>query len=141
MALKTRYITLDDLREYAGIDLVRELGTTEKALAFLFRIETRMESFLDARMFQKVDQRWPKFTDFQKREYKLALLEQCIYVWRNGDIAVDSGYDPEKGLAIDESSAVRLSIARLAKDHLMRCGLWSYKLKPYGGLSMGEWLW
>lgn len=130
--MKTRYITLDDIREYSGVDLVTELGSTEAALAFLARIEVRMEAFLDARMHQSVSKRYPNLSDNQKLHYKYALLEQCIYIWKNGDVSVDSGYDPQEGFKADQGSLLTIEICRNAKEHLILAGLWSYKLGPKG---------
>lgn len=138
----TKYITLDDIKEYAGIDLKAELGSTEAAQAFLMRIEVRMESFLNARMHQNVSVRYPNFTDSQKYHYKLALLEQAIYIWKNGDISVDNGYDPHEGVKIDPSSLLTLQISRNAKEHLIQAGLWTYKLGPKGFFGdFFEWYW
>lgn len=132
--MNTKYITLDDFKEYSGVDLVSELGTTEKARAFLTRIEVRLESFLNARMHQNVAMRYPTLTDNQKLHYKYALLEQAIYVWKNGDVSVDSGYDPDSGLKITEGNLLGLEVCRNAKSHLMEAGLWTYKLGPGAGM-------
>lgn len=141
--MKTRYVSLDDLNGYAGIDLAAELGSQEKAEAFLFRIEARMESFLEARLHQSISRRWPAFTDNQKLHYKFALLEQAIYIFRNGDISVDSGYDPERGETADETTLLERAIARNAKQELILAGVWSYKVHREGLWSDGfpTWLW
>lgn len=57
-----------------------------------------MATFIDAEFFRKVDEEYPNFTDYQKQHYQLALLEQAIYVFKNGDISVDSGYDYDEGV-------------------------------------------
>ena len=130
--MNTKYVTLDDIREYAGVDLTAEIGSTEQALAFLSRIEIRTETFLDARMHQSVERRYPELTDTQKAHYKMALMEQAIYTWRNGDLSVDAGYDPSEGMKADQGTLLTLTIARNAKEHLMLAGLWTYKLGPHG---------
>lgn len=81
MQLKTKYITLDDFKLFSGIDLVADLGETA-ANALLYRTELRMAAFLNARMFQDVNLRYPTFTDFQKECYKNALLEQLFYIYK-----------------------------------------------------------
>ena len=60
--------------------------------------EEKMATFIDAEFFRKVDEEYPNFTDYQKQHYQLALLEQAIYVFKNGDISVDSGYDYDEGV-------------------------------------------
>ena len=129
MHLQTRYITPDDFKTYFGIDLGAQLrgnaNPSDKATAFLMRIEDRMESYLNAHFFKKVTEEWPCFTDWQKQQYKLALLEQAIYVFRNGDISVDSGYEPDEGIKISRSSIKELSLAPNAINYLQLTGLWS----------------
>ena len=127
--LQTRYITADDFKEYTGIDLGIQLKGTanpsDKATAFLNRIEVRMEAFLNANFFKLVTDLWPCFTDYQKLHYKYALLEQALYVFRNGDISVDSGYEPDDGIKLDPTSRRKITIAPNAMDQLILCGLWS----------------
>lgn len=129
MPLLTRYITADEFREYTGINLAEELKDTsnpsDKVNAFLKRIEDRMETYLNAHFFKKVSDLWPCFTDVQKHHYKLALIEQAYYVFKNGDISTDSGYDPEKGIIGSKHALTEITIAPNAKDHLRMTGLWS----------------
>lgn len=144
MAIQTKYITADELLAYSGIDIRQQLkdddNPSNTANAFLLRVETRMSAFLDAQFYRNVDQEYPSFTDYQKEHYKYALLEQCIYVLRNGEISTDSGYDPEQGLKASEGSLKSLSIAPNAKDQLMLCGLWCRHIKPRGRTLDGDWL-
>lgn len=126
MALQTKYITLDDYREYfAPKDLVQELGNEENALAFLVRLENRMEAYIDSNFNKNIDKQYPKFTDYQKKHYKLALLEQAIYIVRNGDVSVDSGYDPDKGEVMNVDRVKHLAIAPNCINELRLCGIWN----------------
>lgn len=134
--LQTKYITLDEFQEYFNIDLRAAFGSQEKAQAFLKRIEDRLETFVDANFNRNIDRLYPDFTQYQKKHYKLALLEQCIYVFKNGDISVDSGYDPEKGeLARPE----RYAIAPNCKQNLILCGIWNRCVKVPGTLYGPGW--
>ena len=141
MTLQTRYITPDDFTTYFGIDLGAQLKGTanpsDKATAFLMRIEDRMESFLNAKFFKVVTDEWVNFTDWQKENYKKALLEQAIYIFRNGDISVDSGYEPDEGIKISRHAIEELSIAPNAMNYLRLCGLWSRHIGQYN--YFGEW--
>ena len=120
--LQTKYISLDEFQEYFQIDLRTEFGTEQSALAFLKRIEDRLATFVDSNFNANIEMRWPCFTDYQKYHYKHALLEQAIYVHRNGDISVDSGYDPEKG---EIARTERYAIAPNCKAELRLCGIWN----------------
>ena len=140
--LQTKYITPDDFRDYFGIDLSilkDDTNPSNKQMAFLKRIEDRMESMIDAECFRKVSVEYPNFSDYQKEHYKRALLEQAIYIYKNGDISVDSGMDPEKGVIIDDDTIDKLSLARNAKRELQLCGLWSKKIRMSDWAGTGLW--
>jgi len=146
MTLQTRYITPDDFLTYFGIDLGAQLkgnaNPSDKAMAFLKRIEDRMESYLNATFFKRVTDCWPYFTDWQKEQYKLALLEQAIYIFRNGDISVDSGYEPDEGIKISRRSVKELSIAPNAINYLQLIGLWTRQISTpsfFGPNGFGSW--
>ena len=132
--LQTRYISLDEFEEYFGINLNAEFGSEEKANAFLKRIEDRLETFCDSKFNANIARKYPCFTDYQKKHYKLALLEQAIYIYRNGDISVDSGYDPEKG---EVARTERYAIAPNCKDNLRLCGIWNRNIPNMGPFWWG----
>lgn len=134
--LQTKYITLDEFKEYFGIDLREQLKTEENALAFLKRIEDRLATFCDSKFNQNVDMKYPYFSDYQKYHYKLALLEQAIYIFKNGDISVDSGYDPEKG-EVAKNPAEKYGIAPNCKDNLRLCGIWNRNIPNMGPMWWG----
>ena len=133
LSLQTKYITLDEFEEYFNIDLTAEFGSETKALAFLKRIEDRLATFVDSKFNTNIDMKYPNFTDYQKLHYKLALLEQTIYIFKNGDISVDSGYDPEKG---EIARTERYAIAPNCKDNLRLCGIWNRNIP-----NMAGWAW
>lgn len=127
--LLTRYITLDEFQDYFSLDLVEEFGTVEKATAFLVRIENRMVAFVNANFNRNIDLEYPTFSDYQKEHYKLALKEQAIYIWRNGDVSVDSGYELETGEKISRSKVKEISIAPNCENELRLCGIWNRNLR------------
>ena len=70
---------------------------SDKANAFLYRNEDVWRPILIAVFSVKsIKNIKPLLTT--KKHYKLALLEQALYVLKNGDISVDSGYDQEQGI-------------------------------------------
>ena len=68
-------------------------------------------------------------SDFQKEHYRLALLEQAIYVFKNGDIMVDSGFDPDEGLKISPHEKREIMLSDVAKMHLEMTGLWTRNIR------------
>jgi hypothetical protein len=125
MTFQTKYITLDEFDEYfPEVGPIRQvLGGEDKALAWLKRIEDRMEVFINSNFNRNIEREWPVFTQNMKEHYKKALLEQAIYIFRNSDISVDSGYDPEKGEIMNASRLKKIQLAPNALDHLRMCGL------------------
>jgi len=141
MDIQTKYASIDEITQfYPEINLRQELGTEEKAQAFMFRIETRMESYINSNFNRNITLEYPQFTDYQKLHYKLALIEQAVYIFRNSELSVDSGYDPEKGEIMNKDRLNKLSISENAKEHLITCGIWNRNLN-YRGLVGNVWWW
>lgn len=145
MELKSKYITADDFKMYFGVDLAAELKTDDNESnqvdAFLKRIEVRMSAFINANFYKNVDQEYPNFTDYQKEQYKYALLEQAYYMLTQGDISVDSGYDQQEGIKASRNYLHRIKIADNTREHLILAGLWNRTIKSRarGGLD-GWWM-
>lgn len=128
------FITADDYKKYWGVDLIEIFDTLDGADAFLFRTQTRLKAFINARTFRRFE--WDKLSKFQEQCFCLALLEQAHYVIRNGDIASDSGYDVDRGVLLEPALRRELTLCDIAKDFLINCGLWSQQIKPrkrFGG--------
>lgn len=138
--LQTKYITLDEFTQYfPNEDLIASMGSQEGAIAFLKRIEDRMEAYVGANFDKNVERLYGEFTDYQKEHYKLALLEQCIYVLKNGEISVDSGYDPERGEIVNITTLKKLALSFNSKEQLILCGLWSRHIRA-GRYCFWDWL-
>lgn len=145
MTFQSKYITADEFKEYTGIDLYANLkdddNPSNKVNALLFRTEARIEAFVNANFYRDVDEEYKDFTDYQKKHYKMALMEQVLYVIKNGDLSVDSGYDADEGVKISQDAMKKLVIAPNAKDQLVLCGLWCRKVKTKSRGGFGDgWL-
>ena len=136
MELKSKYITKDDFKAYFGIDLDLELADdsnlSNKAEAFLCRVENRMTSFINANMCRNIDFEFMGLTDYQKEKFQLALLEQAYYVLKNGDISSDSGYDQDNGIIAEKDYLKKITICQNAINYLIEAGLWSRQLRSRG---------
>lgn len=141
--LKSKYITADDFKMYFGIDLEAELkdddNPSNKVNAFLLRIETRIETFLDANFYRNVDFEYPNFSDYQKKHYKLALLEQAYYVLTQGDISTDSGFSFDEGIKVSREDIHKIKISDNTKEELILCGLWCRKIKNRARSGLDGW--
>lgn len=130
MALQTRFITVDDFNNYFQENLALDMGSEEKAIGFIKRIEDRLETFLNAAFNIRIISEYTRFTEYQKTHYKLALLEQAIYIFKNSDLSVDSGYDLDRG---EIGKPKDHAIAPNCKENLILCGLWNRNIyKGYG---------
>lgn len=142
--LKSKYITPNDFKQYFGIDLASELKSDDNPSntvnAFLCRIEKRLASFIDANFYRNVDREFPKFTDYQKEHYKLALLEQAYYVLTQGDISSDSGYDMDSGIKASRGQLHGIKISDNAREELLLCGLWCRKIQNRNRGGLDDWL-
>lgn len=141
MEIKTKYITADDFKEYFGIDLELELknsaNPSDTVNAFLKRIEDRIAIYLDAMFYRNVDEEYPEFSDLQKECYSKALLEQAIYVFRNGDLSVDSGVDYDRGEVLSNDTINKKIIAPNCKMYLLKCGLWNRTFRKTHNAGIG----
>lgn len=147
MNLNTRDVTLDEFRDYAGIDLSQRLkeddNSSNTAEAFLLRVGMRMEAYVEANYHRVIENIYPTFTNSQKKNYKLAIIEQALYIFLNGEISTDSGYDPEKGVIASRRALNQIALAPNAKNYLMLCGVLTRKLKTKGrvGFFDDAWCW
>lgn len=132
MEFLTKYITPDDFKTYFGIDLGVELkngaNPSDTANAFIIRIEKSVEIFLNATFDRNIREEFERFTNYQKEMYQLALLYQAKYVYDNGDIMGDSGYNIEQGEIASNRTLEMKSISLLAQKCLINCGLWCRKI-------------
>lgn len=127
------FATPDDFLEYWGYSLDHLLRTNDnpsfKTETYINRVEKRLMSWVDANTFRNIP--WGSLTPFQKEQMKYAVLEQTMYMWRNGDIAMDSGYDPEKGKIANRGDLKYIEVAQSALNYLITAGLFNQKMKNY----------
>lgn len=144
MEIKSKYITPEDFLAYTGINLLEELkdddNPSNKANAFLFRVENRLESYISAYLYKDMNKEFSNFSDFQKLHYKYAIIEQALYVLKNGDISVDSGYDFESNKVVIKKAELEQRIIGInAKNELMRIGIWNRNIRNVGRWGLGSW--
>lgn len=131
-AIQTKYITVDEFEMYSGINLDDLYGGAfpdSKKQRFLKQVEDRLEAIINEQCFKCVEREYPHFNDNQKRYYKLALIEQGIYIFRNGELSTDSGIDPEKGVVIPKDVIDNCVLARNAKRYLKMCGIYTHHIR------------
>lgn len=144
--MKPKFITTNDFLNYWGIDLNAKLkgnstGPNNAAEMFLKRIEDRLMTWVDANTFRLTpwdyytdtyvyrNENEKKIADYKKDFWKKAILTQAFYVFKNSDIGLDSGYDPEKGIVAEKSALDEIEICRPAIDLLKSAGLYNHIVK------------
>ena len=133
MEIKSRYVNADEFKIYSGIDLAQNFNgnanPSDQVEGFIFRVETLLENWINAQFFRTITQEFPKLTDNQKKYYKIALMEQMIYILRNGDITTDSGYNMTSGKIADVNDINKIIICRNTLDALKCAGILTTKIR------------
>ena len=137
--LRTRWITPYEFKEATGIDLNLRLkgmdNPSRKADIFIAQCEDDVEAYLQANFFRSIN--FEKMTDFQKENFRKGMIQQILYIYKNGDIANDSGYDPDRGIIARRGNLEALAISPKAIRYFKICGLWNRHIK--GGRRFGNW--
>ncbi len=135
MAITTRFVTRDDYRNFAGIDLELELkdndDTSNKVNIFISKIEDWCEAYVQYHSAQKIN--FATLLPEQIEHWKKGILHQIEYVLRNSDISNDSGYNIESGPIIDMNYLERLSLSQNAKMEFHLAGVYTRKIRSKYG--------
>jgi len=143
--MQPQFVSTTDFFNYWQVDLIAKLNkganTSNFANVFLRRVEDRLMSWIDANTFRVVP--WDIFKDSyncgierkqkrleeQKVYWKKAILEQAMYVFRNSDIGMDSGYDPEKGIIAPFEELENIEICKPAIRFIKETCLYNHVMK------------
>lgn len=141
-----KFVTVDDFKNYWGIDLRNRLRSDDnesnQAERFLARVEDRLMNWIDNHTFRRIKYEDLKFRPQQNENWKKAILTQAMYMYKNGDLGIDSGYDSEKGIVTARSDLVELEVCQATIDYLSNAGLFNLNVKNrprtlsgYGGFT------
>ena len=138
-----QYVSVDDFLNYWNVDLRGNLRSganpSNKGELFLKWTEDRLMAWIDANTFRNVpwdnlkddyndyrSERERKYGEEQKQWWKKAILAQAYYVFKNSNITMDSGYDPEKGIVATYEDLEKIEICRAAIDFIKKAGLYNH---------------
>lgn len=125
------FITVDEFDNYWSVNLRDMLRTSanesNQAEMFLARVERRLMAYIDNNTFRRY--KYEELCGHQLNAFKEAIVLQAMYVYKNGDIGMDSGYDAERGLVAKRAELVELSVCQDAIDVLANAGLWNMSMK------------
>ena len=126
-----KFITIDDFNNYWTVNLQNMLRTSanesNQAEMFLARVERRLMAYIDNNTFRRY--KYEELSGNQLEAFKEAIVVQAMYVYKNGDLGMDSGYDSERGLVVKRAELVELYVCQDAIDILSNAGLWNMVMK------------
>jgi len=129
MKTKADFVSPADFKNYWGIDLdleLRDQGTeldSSKSMMFLIQVEDRLESWIDSNTFRNYT--WDELSGDDREAMQKAVLAQAMYVFKNGNLSLDSGYDPQRGSVIAKKDLQNIEVCSEAVDILKAAGLYS----------------
>ena len=126
------FATPGDFKMYWGIDLATKLkngNEGNRANMFMVMIEDRIMSFVDATTFRNFAWQDIKNRPWQLELMQKAILHQAMYVFENSDIAMDSGYDPDRGIVATRNDLKGIAICEPCLDFLKQAGIFTRVMK------------
>lgn len=131
LLLKPKFVSVDDFKNYWGFDLRDMLKNSDnpsnEAEIFLARIEDKLMNWIDANSFRRL--KFECLRGKQLENFQKAILTQSMYVLRNGDLGMDSGYDAERGVIVDFKTLNQISVCQDAVVFLHNSGLFNLVVK------------
>ena len=129
---KPKFVTVDDFNNYHNMNLremIRPYNGNDSYYAekFLFKVEVQLMNWIDNATFRRKN--WNQLNSKQYQNFQLAILEQALYMLKNGDIGLDSGYNPEQGIIAQRGQLNRLRVSQTAIDYLSNAGLYNLVVK------------
>ena len=83
-------------------------------------------NWIDANTFRVTT--WDNLSEFQLDHFRIALLEQAMYMYRNTDLALDSAYDPDKGFVAENARLKAIEICEPCLRELKLAGLYNLNI-------------
>lgn len=128
-----KFVTVDDFKNYWGKDLRSILRSDDndsnQAERFLARVEDRLMNWIDNNTFRRIPYDQLRSNPRQFENWQKAILTQAMYMYRNGDLGIESGLDTEKGIIAARSDLVELEVCQAAIDYLSNAGLFNLNVK------------
>lgn len=128
-----KFVTVDDFKNYWGLDLRNMLrnddNESNQAERFLARVEDRLMNWIDNNTFRRLKYEELHYYPKRYEAWQKAILTQAMYMYKNGDLGIDSGYDAEKGVVVSRGELVQLEVCQAAIDYLSNAGLFNLVIK------------
>jgi len=144
-----KFVTVDDFKNYWGMDLRNMLRSdnndSNQAERFLARVEDRLMQWIDNNTFRRIRYEDLKFRPTQYENWQKAILTQAMYMYKNGDLGMDSGYNSETGIVTGQADLKEIEVCQAAINYLSNAGLFNLNVKNrarilsgYPGFGFGD---
>jgi hypothetical protein len=119
-----------DFYNYWSIDLNAEQknkdNVSNKTNLFLLRVEDALLDWIDSRSFRRIQ--WEDLGPEQMDALQRAIITHAMYIYRNTDVSLDSGYDPEKGVVISIEQIKAIQVSPAVENILISKGILNLKI-------------
>ena len=130
MRTTPRFVNYLDFYNYWSIDLNAEQknkdNVSNKTNLFLLRVEDALLDWIDSRSFRRIQ--WEDLGPEQMDALQRAIITHAMYIYRNTDVSLDSGYDPEKGVVISIEQIKAIQVSPAVENILISKGLLNLKI-------------
>lgn len=125
------FVTPYDFLNFWGVNLDSMLKTDDnssnKSNIFLMRAETKLMFWIDSHTYRIYE--WERLDERQIELFQKAILTQAMYMFKNGDIGLDSGFDPEKGIVADKKTLDSIVVPQEVIDYLISADLYNLTVR------------
>lgn len=131
LKLKPEFVSVEDFKNYTGIDLAEELREGQDPNLFLRDAEDELIYFVNAQSWRPISL-WiahNKFSQEQMDALRESILIQAKYMFENGDIMSNNGVDPEQGVKFGKYERESAAIAPNAINKLKMFGILSLVMR------------
>lgn len=130
MRTTPRFVNYLDFYNYWSIDLNAEQknkdNVSNKTNLFLLRVEDALLDWIDSRSFRRIQ--WEDLGPEQMDALQRAIITHAMYIYRNTDVSLDSGYDPEKGVVISIEQIKAIQVSPAVENILISKGILNLKI-------------
>lgn len=147
MDLNRLLVSPEEFQQYTGINLVFRLvegnmvdgDSHAAAQAFIERIQRRLNNYIDTHFSGNIGKFYFKPSDNQRYHYKLAVIEQVLYIFSNTAITESMGLNDDGYPILSKNDIRQREIGIECQRELELAGLWTRSLNSGMGFYSFWW--